>query len=179
MSKWSDYVKKYAAKHKISYKEAMTKASPSYRKMNEEEKKKRVKKDKKKNKEIDELDKKPYCGIKNVPKTMRRGTAEECYNANQVKYYGIKEVDISKMAKKGKKQLTFEEVALQRLNLLSEAKGLVNKVKNLKLIMEVGKPAEQEFARKKLEKIVKRRDILVKEIKDITTLLRSMEEDKN
>ncbi len=35
MSKWLDYVKDYATKHNISYKQALRDASPSYKTRNE------------------------------------------------------------------------------------------------------------------------------------------------
>ena len=34
-----------------------------------------------------------YCGIGDVPKGKVRGTAEQCLKMNQVRYYGIEQLD--------------------------------------------------------------------------------------
>ena len=31
-----------------------------------------------------------YCGINNIPVGKRRGTAEECFKANQIRWWGIR-----------------------------------------------------------------------------------------
>lgn len=165
MSKWTDYVKKYATKHKLTYKEAVSQAGPSYKKLKAKEAKKAKKKKAKKKDEEDDEDKKPFCGIGKVPRSMRRGTPKECYDNNQVRYYGIKEIDISKMKKTKRNQPTLEELNMERLRLSFEARALVRDIKNNKLIIEIGTPAEIDFATKKQIKLNKKRDDLVKKIK--------------
>ena len=34
-----------------------------------------------------------YCGINPVPKGSQRGTAKQCYNRNQIRYYGTHIID--------------------------------------------------------------------------------------
>lgn len=46
---------------------------------------------------------KPYCGINEVPKNKYRGTAGECYNKNQIRYYGLNKVPIQVMSSEEKK----------------------------------------------------------------------------
>ncbi len=36
---------------------------------------------------------KPYCGLGDVPKGKERGSAEDCLEANQVRYYGVEKFD--------------------------------------------------------------------------------------
>lgn len=37
-----------------------------------------------------------YCGAKlSIPKGFRRGTAEECINKNQIRLYGINQIDMN------------------------------------------------------------------------------------
>ncbi len=37
---------------------------------------------------------KPYCGIGDIPKGHRRGSMKECAEKKQVRYYGIKKIDV-------------------------------------------------------------------------------------
>ena len=36
---------------------------------------------------------KPYCGVRKVPKGRVLGTAEQCINSGQARYYGIMSVE--------------------------------------------------------------------------------------
>ena len=36
----------------------------------------------------------PYCGVGKMPKGYRRGTMRECVDMKQIRYYGLKKVDI-------------------------------------------------------------------------------------
>lgn len=165
MSKWTDYVKKYAAKNKLTYREAVSQAGPSYKKLKAKEAKKAKKKKAKKKDEVDDEDKKPFCGIGKVPKSMRRGTPKECYDNNQIRYYGIEKIDISKMKKAKRKKVTLEELQMERLHLSFKARKLIRDIKNNKLLIEIGTPAEIEVATKKQIKLNKKRDDLVEKIK--------------
>jgi hypothetical protein len=80
MSKWTEHVKAYAEKHKISYKEAMVAAKDSYKpekseKKSPEMKKSPEKKEKKEKKEKGEKKEKKEEGEKEhkMPKVLEKG----------------------------------------------------------------------------------------------------------
>ena len=57
---------------------------------------------------------KPYCGVRKVPKGRVLGTAEQCINSGQARYYGIRSVE---------KQIN---------NILAEKRKLANEKAKLK-----------------------------------------------
>lgn len=167
MSEWITYVKKYAAANGLSYKDALKEAGPSYRKMKGVNPKSKSKPKSNKKSEGKKSSSNIYCGIKNTPKGKQRGTAEECYNADQVRYYGLEKIDPTKFTKKKKKTVSLEELLIQQKYLDFEAKGLVKKVKSLRSYVELGEPAQKISAQKKIDKLLKRRPALLKEMEQI------------
>ncbi len=45
---------------------------------------------------------KPYCGIKDVPKGSHRGSMKECLERDQVRFFGVKQIDSRMLASSGK-----------------------------------------------------------------------------
>ena len=75
-----------------------------------------------------------YCGASAiVPKNKKRGTMKECYDMNQVRYWGIKKIDtkkIDKSSKKKKKENTKDRKL--RSKLLEKVASIDGKAKKLK-----------------------------------------------
>ena len=103
-----------------------------------------------------------YCGIGAIPEGKRRGTASECKQKNQVRYYGIKEIskadldnsEIAKLEKKIKK-------IKQELSIL--AVGSKNLLKTIETNDRVAKnkatPKQQiERGQKANKKLLRRLD---------------------
>lgn len=109
-----------------------------------------------------------YCGIGKVPKGKKRGTAKECLNANQVRYYGIEQIDEKYLEKKKEKKLDLTTQKLKLLDLQQKGKKLVNDVKVLNIILDAdeGEVTEAKIkkAQKKKDALLLQRDKLVKQI---------------
>lgn len=111
-----------------------------------------------------------YCGIGNVPRKSKRGSAAQCYNTKQVRYYGIKKIDIKKIQKKAiierrKNQLIKEQLKLRKLN--DKAKILLKNIKNTQLEVKVRKKKKlsTKVLDKKMAAYLTKRDKLIKLIK--------------
>jgi len=77
--------------------------------------------------------KKTYCGVKKVPKGSRRGTAKECAEANQIRYYGRKKVDketLNTPVKSTKKPKPKNKLLVEAKILELELKALDKKITN-------------------------------------------------
>ena len=75
-----------------------------------------------------------YCGISKVPKGYRLGTATECLNKGQVRYYGLELVETTKTTKSIESQIKKSQEKLLMIKL--EAKKLkenINYEKNEKI----------------------------------------------
>lgn len=77
-----------------------------------------------------------YCGVGDVPGDKIRGTAKQCLQANQVRYYGIKKID---------KDL------IKNKDLLNPEKELI-KLKQLEMGLKgMGKKLEKEKSKKNID----------------------------
>ena len=108
-----------------------------------------------------------YCGIGPIPKDKTRGTPEYCVRTNQVRYYGLMQIDkkLLNQAKGKTTDLIKEQLKLKKIE--DNAKILIKDVKNLKLVLEneAIKPSQQKKAQKKMDELLIKRDKLVKQLK--------------
>jgi hypothetical protein len=71
-----------------------------------------------------------YCGMGDVPGDKVRGTAKQCIQANQVRYYGIKKID--KELIENKDLLNPDKELLKLKQLEMALKGMAKKLENEK-----------------------------------------------
>lgn len=109
---------------------------------------------------------KMYCGVKPVPKNMIRGTPEYCAKTNQVRYYGIVQINESLLANQQKKgDLTKEKLKMQKLD--SDAKILIREIKHQQIILESNATSTmKKNAQKKLDELAIRKDKLLKRMQN-------------
>lgn len=126
-----------------------------------------------------------YCGIGKIPKGKKRGTAEECIKANQIRYYGLEKIDmdtVNKAKKKKPKTGTYIQESIKLINLRTKARVLVEKIKTAKVIIESEgtSKAQKNEAKRNLDSYYERRPKLIKKIKDQQKVVESMKpkEDK-
>jgi len=112
-------------------------------------------------------DLKPYCGISKVPKGYRRGTVRECYDAKQLRYYGLIKYDpeyIRELQLEGEDLLEKELVKLHKIKY--EIDKLIRDFKrnqtNLKRD-DLTKAKRKKFETERT-KLLKRRDYLKKRL---------------
>lgn len=62
----------------------------------------------------------PYCGIGKIPSNHYRGTPKECLDINQVRYYGIQQIDPKQFNKSvsGKKIKKLKDTVKKHIVLL-------------------------------------------------------------
>jgi hypothetical protein len=96
-----------------------------------------------------------YCGLGEVPKKKRLGSAKECLKKNQVRYYGIKKVSqklIDKQSKKKSKKksdMSKRDKLVYKLKVLEfDLKALARKFKAEKSETKKDK-IKAEFKKKK------------------------------
>jgi len=117
-----------------------------------------------------------YCGVKKVPKSQR-ASAEYCVSKNQVRYYGLKKIDRDELEKKKAKANVLKE-QLKYRKLLDDAKVLVKDVKRIDLDIDLAKTdKKKKTLRKQKEKLLERRDRLVKSIKAQKEKVDALQED--
>lgn len=118
-----------------------------------------------------------YCGSLRIPKGKQRGTPEECLLKKQIRYYGIEKIDpkILENRKKRKPKTEIEELLLLN-RLTTEAKVLLSKIKNAKVVLELvdNTPSEKKRIQKQLDSFLKKRDKLVKELKEQRKIVDSL-----
>ena len=117
----------------------------------------------------DDDDKKPYCGINKLKKSQRRGTADECIDQKQIRYYGIKSVDTTKLSARKLKKLTEDaknKKKLKLVRLLGGLKGTMSKYKaGLKTAARRYKKSKKEEDKNKMDEY---QGIIDKALKDIS-----------
>ena len=75
-----------------------------------------------------------YCGISKVPKGYRLGTATECLNKGQVRYYGLELVETTKTTKSIESQIKNSQEKLLMIKLKAKKlKENINYEKNEKI----------------------------------------------
>lgn len=110
-----------------------------------------------------------YCGLKPT-KGKRLGTPEECYKAKQIRYYGLQEVDLDKLAENVKglninEELQKAQIKFRRLQ--DNAKELLKNYKNLKVKVDERseRGAKTKTLNKQMTQLLKKRDMLIDKIK--------------
>lgn len=65
-----------------------------------------------------------YCGVAKIPKGQKRGSAKECLDKNQVRYYGIEKIDMTqfKKSESGKKIKKLKEIVRKQIVILRAKK---------------------------------------------------------
>lgn len=107
-----------------------------------------------------------YCGMGDVPKGKKRGTAEYCLNKNQVRYYGIKKIDKDLLGKKEVSKIDINKERLLLKRYRNIALAMVNDFKKQKLIANNDNftAAERRKADKKMDVIIERKNEMMKKI---------------
>lgn len=90
-----------------------------------------------------------YCGIGKVPTDKIRGTAKECIVTNQVRYYGIKKIDIKLIENKDLMNPDKELKKLRKMEVI--LRGMANKLKKDKNNKNVDQ-AKLDKLKKKIKK---------------------------
>lgn len=91
----------------------------------------------------------PYCGIGVIKKGMRRGTPQECYNMNQLRYYGLEKVNIDdvELREKGPKKAKWKIEAEMRAKISiirTKIKRLTEKIDQARHQYEIRSPGDKE-----------------------------------
>ena len=95
-----------------------------------------------------------YCGIGDVPKKKKRGSAEQCIEKNQIRYWGVKKISKSLIKDKAFVALVSKK-KLDDMQLKVKAKEIEIKTlfKKYKAMPETNKKEKKE--KKKLGKKIK------------------------
>ncbi len=113
-----------------------------------------------------------YCGAKTkIPKGKTRGTAKECVDASQIRYYGIEQLDeeTKKRAQnKGKRNLT-------RSNQLKKVARLRGKLS--KIIREIKHKKRMEQDDEELQNLKDAGKVLIEQIKNEEQILEDLPRD--
>lgn len=120
-----------------------------------------------------------YCGIGRVPKGKERGTAKQCVKLNQVRYYGLHEIDPELLENKKKKKVNIVDEQLKLRTLQEKSKRLVRNYKELSKIFEDEESTAKQIknANKKKEKMIKEKDILLKKLKEQKKIISDLEKE--
>ena len=114
------------------------------------------------------MSKQKYCGIREVPNGKQLGSPEHCLKTNQVRYYGIKKIDKNLLnnAKNIKKKINPIKEQLKLKKIQDDARFLLREFKKTRLILEAATSTvyEKKMAQKKIEAILKRKDVLRKRL---------------
>ncbi len=122
------------------------------------------------------MDKKIYCGCKDVPKNKRLGTLQECFDINQTRYYGITSdkkllelIKTSKQNQEYKVKVTRINKKLKDLSYFlvsaeteSEVEDVVNEIKKFedkKKVLKIKNIEYQKIVIKNFKKNKKEFDI--------------------
>lgn len=121
-----------------------------------------------------------YCGIAKIPRGKVLGTPEYCMGINQVRYYGLELIPPGLLEKVKNKESDLIKEQLKLKHLQDEGKLLIRNVKNVKVILETEgmRASTVKKAELKYKALLKKRDKLVKKLKDQQEVVRIMEEDK-
>jgi len=99
--------------------------------------------------------KKAFCGLGPVSKTKRRGSAQECAEANQVRYYGVVKIDPELLQKKWK-ELEKLQVKLATMNIVMKKQYQIWKYESSE--------KKKEALKKKLKELASKFEDLRKEV---------------
>ena len=114
-----------------------------------------------------------YCGVMKPPKGKRIGTPNECLNLNQVRYYGINQVDKALLLNK-----TTQSKERKRMKLLDiNISKIMGRIKKLKDDLKYSK---NDDVKKELRKVIKeQRDQGKKDTQELKKLKAKYEPDSD
>jgi hypothetical protein len=104
-----------------------------------------------------------FCGIGPVPKNKRRGTAKQCLDAKQVRYYGKHKIDPKLLEKVVVHVINFEKEKAKLRKLEYEAKAFIRSFQALKI--EHDEKPHLKTLQKKMKAALAKRTKLVNGIK--------------
>jgi len=110
-----------------------------------------------------------YCGIDKVPNGKKLGTAKECAESRQVRYYGKEKID-PKLLVYNKRGVSYEN-ARDKLRVLQwDARKLVKDYQEQERLSKAEnlRPAQKKQIQLKLDKYLKKREVLLKKINSTT-----------
>lgn len=122
-----------------------------------------------------------YCGAKKVPKGKKRGSPEYCLNSKQVRYYGIEALSKDLIDSIVNKTFILIKEQLKLKKYEDTAKRILKDYKNIQMILEgeTFKKAAKKKAEKDKEKLLKRRDRLMKQYKVQKALVQRLEKEED
>ena len=109
---------------------------------------------------------KPYCGAGKIPKDAKRGSAKECAQKGQIRYYGLKRID-SKTLEEGKaerkkgKPETRDELMIKMAGL----RGVL--AKNTRFLEGNTDEDKKKPYQKKVDETKKKLEVVVNKIKKL------------
>ena len=103
-----------------------------------------------------------YCGVDKLKPTNRRGTAKECAELKQVRYYGLKKID-KKIVEENKGMPVQSEARL--LKLSKKRGGLRGRIMKIKDEITDYKDEENYRKNKIFQKAVAKLEVEMKELK--------------
>jgi hypothetical protein len=122
-----------------------------------------------------------YCGIAKIPKGKKRGTANQCLKAKQVRYYGVEAIvldEIKKILSKDEEhnQLIKEQLKLKKLE--DDGVLLIKNFKNIKLKIELRQEdgKSTKTLDKQLQDLQKKKVTLLKKIKKQRKLINDLKD---
>ena len=102
-----------------------------------------------------------YCGAKPLRKSQVRGTAKQCAQANQVRYYGLEKVEPADIVK-AKKEVNLNN-ELHKLKLMTvKMKRLASDAKEQAIIRD-----HPDSPKKKKEAAAKKIDKMIEQVKKL------------
>ena len=107
---------------------------------------------------------KPYCGTGKIPKDAKRGSAKECAQIGQVRYYGLKRID-SKTLEEGKAEKKTKETRDELLIKMAGLKGIL--AKNTRFLEGNKDEDKKKPYQKKVDETKKKLEVVVNKIKKL------------
>lgn len=122
---------------------------------------------------------KPYCGVKE--NKGRKGSAKECAEANQIRLFGLNQVDASILA--NARGARTKDLATEKLKLLKYQgviKQMIKDLQDAKRIMSDDRmsPAQQKQARKYKDSVPKRKETALKKIAQQRKVVQKLEQEE-
>ena len=115
-----------------------------------------------------------YCGINRIPKGKRRGTAKECYNSKQVRYYGMEVIpnDVLEAVREIPVEQELIKLQLKLRRLAEKGKALQREMAKMNIIIN------EPSAKKGQVSAAKRRQVEIRKTgKNLANKLRAVNAD--
>lgn len=116
-----------------------------------------------------------FCGVNRIPKGKQLGTARQCANKKQIRYYGLVKVEKDILKKQVDLAVTLLDESIKMRKLNDKAKILIREIKKYEIIeQESKKMSEQRQATKKLGDLLETRDKLITKIKNQQKVIKKL-----